>query len=137
VDESSYDCGDDGGESFFTPPGYLAEELISAADAVVTDYSSLAFAAGLLSKPLFFFVPDIERYRAHPGLNFDPEKEYGHCTSRDAEGLAAIIEDTVCGVDSYDYAREKEFISSYFDVPIGACTERLVSAISGFVCNVE
>jgi CDP-ribitol ribitolphosphotransferase len=137
VDEPSYDGGDDGGESFFMPPGYLAEELISAADAVVTDYSSLAFAAGLLSKPLFFFVPDIERYRACPGLNVDPEKEYGNYTSRDAASLAAIIDDTLCGVDSYDYAREKEFVSAYFDDFGGGCTERLVSVISGFVRGDE
>ena len=47
-------------------------DLLGFADLVVTDYSAVAFEAGLLGKPLRFYTPDIERYRSSPGLNIEP-----------------------------------------------------------------
>lgn len=44
-------------------------DLLGFADTVITDYSAIAFEAGLLGKKLEFFVPDIVRYRISPGLN--------------------------------------------------------------------
>ena len=51
-------------------------DLLEFADCVVTDYSAIAFEAGLLKKPVWFYVPDIEEYRVSPGLNIDPLNEF-------------------------------------------------------------
>ena len=47
-------------------------DVILAADLVVTDYSSLMFDAAVAAVPLVFFVPDLERYRDRErGFTFD------------------------------------------------------------------
>jgi CDP-ribitol ribitolphosphotransferase len=104
--------------------GFSAEELMSAADAVVTDYSSLAITAALLGKPLYFYLYDIDEYRRSPGLNIDPETEYGRYAARDAEQLARLITE-----EDYDAAYERAFVEKYIETYDGACTERLTDAI--------
>ena len=46
----------------------LARFKLPAFDALVTDYSSLAFDAGLVPLPVVFFAPDLEAYTARRGL---------------------------------------------------------------------
>jgi CDP-ribitol ribitolphosphotransferase len=104
--------------------GFSAEELMSAADAVVTDYSSLALTAALLGKPLYFYIYDIDEYRRSPGLNIDPEAEYGRYAARDAAGLARLIAEV-----DYDAAYERAFAERYIETYDGDCTKRLTDAI--------
>ncbi|WP_022881287.1 CDP-glycerol glycerophosphotransferase family protein [Gryllotalpicola ginsengisoli] len=48
-------------------------ELYLAADMLVTDYSSVMFDFTVTAKPIFFHMPDLERYRDQTrGFNFDP-----------------------------------------------------------------
>jgi CDP-ribitol ribitolphosphotransferase len=101
-----------------------AEELMYFADIVVTDYSSLAITAALLEKPLYYYVYDIEEYLRSPGLNIDPEEEYGKYAARDAGELARRI---IAG--GYDYAYERAFAAKYVSTFDGKCTERLAEAI--------
>jgi CDP-ribitol ribitolphosphotransferase len=108
--------------------GFSAEELMYAADIVVTDYSSLAFTAGLMGKPLFFFVYDIDVYRGNPGINIDPEEEYGRYTARNAAELARMI-DGSAGNGSYDFAFERYFAGKYVETYDGGCTARLAAEI--------
>ena len=51
-------------------------DLLACVDCVVTDYSAIAFEAGLARKPVWFYVPDIEEYRTSPGLNINPLEEF-------------------------------------------------------------
>ncbi|MDR0519617.1 MAG: CDP-glycerol glycerophosphotransferase family protein [Clostridiales Family XIII bacterium] len=106
-----------------SPAGFLAEELIFAADAVVTDYSSLAFAAAHIGKPLFFYLYDIEEYSASPGLNVDPEREYGKYSARDAAELAGML------AEPYDAEYERRFARRYITAERGRCTESLIEKI--------
>ncbi len=46
--------------------------LLRSADLLVTDYSSIVYDAALLKCPVAFYVPDIDEYRASPGLISDP-----------------------------------------------------------------
>lgn len=55
-------------------PGVPTIDLLGFADEIITDYSAIAFEAGLLGKPVRFYTPDIERYRASPGLNIEPDE---------------------------------------------------------------
>lgn len=51
-------------------------DVILAADLIVTDYSSLMFDASVARVPLAFFVPDIDAYRDRErGFTFDFERE--------------------------------------------------------------
>lgn len=51
-------------------------DVILAADMLVTDYSSLMFDAAVARVPLAFFVPDLETYReVERGFTFDFERE--------------------------------------------------------------
>ncbi|MDR3225434.1 MAG: CDP-glycerol glycerophosphotransferase family protein [Clostridiales Family XIII bacterium] len=111
------------GAGVFELPEFSAEELLSVADCVVTDYSSLALAAGLAGIPVYFFVYDIEAYRDSPGLNMDLEELYGRYTARDAQALADMID----GAYDADYARA--FTDEYIEVFDGACTARLAAKI--------
>lgn len=50
-------------------------ELLAACDAVVTDYSSVAFDAGCAGIPIFLYMPDIAEYKeARGGLCFNLKK---------------------------------------------------------------
>ena len=46
-------------------------ELIPASDAVISDFSSVMFEAGMLEKPVFLFATDIEEYTKDRELYFD------------------------------------------------------------------
>lgn len=46
-------------------------ELLPASDAVVSDYSSVMFEAGMINKPVFLFATDVEEYKKDRELYFD------------------------------------------------------------------
>jgi CDP-glycerol glycerophosphotransferase len=50
-------------------------DLYLAADALITDYSSVMFDYTVTGKPIIFLTPDLERYRAERGFYFDFEAE--------------------------------------------------------------
>lgn len=50
-------------------------ELYIACDVLITDYSSSMFDFTVTKKPIIFFVPDLERYRAERGFYFNYEDE--------------------------------------------------------------
>lgn len=82
-------------------------DLLHAADYVITDYSTVAFEAGFAGRPTLFYVPDIEEYRASPGLNIDPLVVLPTISFTDADELAEVL----LGTRSYD---EKAF-SAFMD----------------------
>lgn len=54
-------------------------ELLTAADILITDYSSIFFDYALLAKPIFIYAPDYEKYIQERGAYFnlrDIELEY-------------------------------------------------------------
>lgn len=48
-------------------------ELLSAADVLVTDYSSLMFEFSFMRKPVFLYMPDLEEYFIERGFYFEIE----------------------------------------------------------------
>ncbi|MFI8631724.1 CDP-glycerol glycerophosphotransferase family protein [Microbacterium sp. NPDC077663] len=69
-------------------------ELLLAADALITDYSSVMFDFTATGKPVYFFVPDLEHYRGRlRGFYFDlSERAPGPLTSTQEELTAALID---------------------------------------------
>lgn len=66
-------------------------ELIIAADAVISDYSSLTFEAGLLYKPVFLYTPDLLDYKQERGFYFDIEKLPYVLAENEEKLITAII----------------------------------------------
>lgn len=106
---------------------FTAEDLLSVADCVISDYSSVAFDAGLLRLPIFFYVYDIEEYKENTGLNIDLEKEYERYSARNIEQIISML------YEEYDLDYMKDFIYKYISCYDGKCTERLVSFILSIV----
>ena len=101
------------------------------ADCVITDYSAVAFEAGIIGKPVFFYVPDINEYRASPGLNIDPLAKFPQVSSPDAAKLMGHIADHVqsngriAKDDGFAAMIERDF-GSLLD---GRCTQRIAAEL--------
>lgn len=66
--------------------------LLLAADALITDYSSVMFDFSVTGKPMYFLVPDIDHYRGQlRGFYFDlAERAPGPLVRSQAELIAAL-----------------------------------------------
>ncbi|WP_428986244.1 CDP-glycerol glycerophosphotransferase family protein [Streptomyces pyxinae] len=74
------------------------EELCLAADALITDYSSLMFDYANLDRPILIHADDWETYTRVRGVCFDLTAEPPGPVTRDQEELAAVLgDDTWCG----------------------------------------
>ena len=79
-------------------------DLAKLSDGIISDYSATAIECSLLNKPLWFFVPDYEKYKAEKGLNIEIKNEFsGSCFENENELLNAIQG------DSYDFDNLKRF----------------------------
>jgi CDP-glycerol glycerophosphotransferase len=69
-------------------------ELFLVADALITDYSSVMFDYTVTGKPVFFFVPDLDDYRAKlRGFYFDLIEAAPGPVVRTAGELVSLIRD--------------------------------------------
>lgn len=75
-------------------------DLMKLADEIITDYSACAFEASLLSKPLWFYIPDYETYKEEQGLNTDMPKILPNACFFDENKL-------LCAIKSGEYDLEK------------------------------
>lgn len=62
-------------------------DIICAADAVISDYSGTAADAAALDIPVYFYIPDIERYGERCGINFDPRDVFPAMSFANASAL--------------------------------------------------
>lgn len=108
-------------------PGDVNELLLDA-DYVVTDYSSIAYEAYLLSKGVLFYEPDIEEYRLSPGLNTDPTKTSPEITFIKQDQLINYIGDLVVGRTCYPKKSLDCFVGDVFST-----SDSPVSDIADFI----
>ena len=69
----------------------VVEDLYLAADALVTDYSSMMFDYAVLDRPVVIFAPDWEEYQRERGVYFDLFAEPPGAVTVDADGLARAL----------------------------------------------
>lgn len=69
-----------------------ANELLSLADIVITDYSSIYFDFLVANKPILFYIPDFEEYSEKRGIYFKIEELPGPC-AKSLEELSSYIND--------------------------------------------
>jgi len=69
-------------------------QLLLAADALITDYSSVMFDFSVTGKPMFFLVPDLDHYRGQlRGFYFDLESRAPGPLVRTQDELVAALAD--------------------------------------------
>lgn len=108
-------------------------QLLLAADALITDYSSVMFDFSVTGKPMFFLVPDIEHYRGElRGFYFDLAAHAPGPVVRSQDELVAAIRDADPGAFAAKYAEWRAKFNARDD---GHAAERVVSRIldQGFV----
>jgi len=108
--------------------------LLLAADALITDYSSVMFDFSVTGKPMYFLVPDLEHYRGElRGFYFDLAAHApGPVVHTGDELVAALADDGTAARFASRYAAWRERFNSRDD---GHAAERVVARIldQGFV----
>lgn len=102
-------------------------ELMAAADMMITDYSSIMFDFAVTGKPIAFMASDLERYRDETrGFYFDFEHEHPGPIFRDADQAISWIRSNAHGVraNSEDYVN---FISKFAPRDDGNAAKRFVT----------
>lgn len=99
-------------------------DWIRMADAVITDYSSLALETAIAGKPLYFYIRDIEAYKRETGLNicFEQEK-IGKYAIKDIGKLMETIK------EPYDYSALEDFKKRYMEVSAEHAVDEFVAFI--------
>jgi CDP-glycerol glycerophosphotransferase (TagB/SpsB family) len=102
--------------------------LLVAADALVTDYSSVMFDFTATGKPIFFFAPDLEYYRGElRGFSLDLAAHApGPVTATQDELEEALADDEVRARYADRYAAWRERFNARDD---GHAAERVVARI--------
>jgi CDP-ribitol ribitolphosphotransferase len=102
-------------------PKLEINELLTATDVLVTDYSSSIFEWALLRRPLVLLVGDLAAYEQAPGLYLDYRTEMIGTQVVDTEGVAtAILE------DRFDLSGYDGFIERHIGTTEGRASERFV-----------
>jgi CDP-glycerol glycerophosphotransferase len=105
------------------------EDLLAAADVLVTDYSSLAVDQVSLGRPVVFFTPDIEDYAENVrGLVIPLEEAAPGPLLRTTDDLAAALLD-LDDVQRAHQAARAAFAASYCCLDDGAAAVRVVDAV--------
>lgn len=97
-------------DRFYFKGDFSTYDLLKAANAVITDYSACAFDACVLMKPLYFFVPDYDRYSAARGMNIDLKNELPKAVFEDAGELLSQMKN-----GEYDYDSLYSFKTKYME----------------------
>ncbi len=101
-------------------------EVLTATDVLVTDYSSSIFEWAILRRPLVLLVPDLLAYEADPGLYLDYRTAMIGTQVADTAGVAAAILD-----GSPDLRPYEAFIQHHLGRTDGGASERLVARFLG------
>lgn len=101
-------------ESVIFDEDFRSFDWLSAADFVISDYSSLVVEATVADKPLFLYVHDMDEYKSSTGLNVDFSAEpIAPYVFKDPLRLVAALD------ESYDMEKLREFRGRYIDIDIG------------------
>jgi len=102
-----------------------ANEVLLAADLLVTDYSSIIFEYALLGRPMAFLAPDLTAYERERGFFFDYRTGVPGPVVENTEALAHWIL-----AKQFDLRRVADFAAASFDVMDGRATERFVTGVA-------
>lgn len=92
-------------------------ELLVAADCLITDYSSIYFDYLLLNKPIIFLPYDRQKYEKEHGFIVDYDSVTPGCKPLSQKEFLKYLTGIICGKDDFDEMREalKNKIHKYQD----------------------
>jgi CDP-ribitol ribitolphosphotransferase len=107
-------------------PATEINELFTATDVLITDYSSSIFEWALLRRPLILLTADLREYETDPGLYLDYRTQMIGTQVRDADDVAcAVLE------QQFDLAPYDAFIARHLDASDGQASVRFVERFLG------
>lgn len=110
----------------YATQGETISELLAAADACVSDYSSLVFEYSLLDRPMAFFAYDQDDYDDWRGFYYDYEEFTPGPVVKTAEELA----DFVAHADErYEADRVASFRKKFMSACDGDATDRVCDVV--------
>lgn len=107
---------------------FMSYDWLSAADIIISDYSSFVTEASLAGIPLYLYTYDIDSYGRTTGLNVDFTKEpIGKYAFNSADELASALR------EPYDFEALSAFRDRYIDIDTENCTSDLADFIEGLI----
>ena len=107
------------------------QELLAAADVLVTDYSSVFFDFAITGRPMVFFAYDIDHYRDDlRGFYLDYEQSVPGPIVTTNEALRAEVSKSLDDADGFD-EKVREFQRVYAPHDDGHASRRVVDAFFG------
>ena len=113
IDEVKADC-----EEFSTM------DMMSVADAFISDYSCAIYEAGVMGIPLYFYTYDFDEYMSRRSVYMDYKNEIPGKMHSDAAELMKDIDQS-----GADMKKQKAFIDKYVELPQGSAAEKMVAAL--------
>ncbi len=105
------------------------QELYLAADALVTDYSSVFFDYALLRRPIVFYAPDLASYRDEVrGFYLDYEHDLPGPVTTTEDDLALRLREALEHGVADPQAHER-FVATFAPLDDGAASARVVDAV--------
>lgn len=102
-------------------PATELNDLLTATDVLVTDYSSSIFEWATLRRPLVLLVPDLATYEADPGLYLDYRTEMIGEQVTDTVGVARAVRSATVDDAAWD-----AFIERHLGQDVGGASRRFV-----------
>jgi CDP-glycerol glycerophosphotransferase len=107
-------------------------ELLLAADAMISDYSSIIFDFAITRRPILLFTHDLEHYRDElRGLCIDLEREAPGPMLRTPGELLAALRDLDNGLAEEHRDSLERFVERYLEYDRGDAAARAVEAVFG------
>lgn len=105
--------------------GLGVNELMCAADMLVTDYSSVVFEYSLLGRPMAFFAPDIEDYGDWRGFFYPYDEMTPGPIVHTSADLALTVAQELAAFDS---SKVDAFRARFMSACDGHSTDRIIEA---------
>ena len=105
---------------------FSAYDLAKLSYGIISDYSATTLECSLLNKPLWFYIPDYEKYKAEQGLNIDMTEEMDSASFIDESELLKSVKS-----GAYDFDNLKRFLDKYIENK-GTDNTKI---LAGIICN--
>jgi len=103
-----------------------SQDLLAAADALITDYSSMMFDYAITRRPLLFFCPDLEEYATQlRGFYFDLADRAPGPILRTQDELVGALHD-LDGLREQYAEKTEAFVAEFAPLDDGAASARVV-----------
>ncbi len=107
-----------------TDNNFSSMEMLSVADYVISDYSSIIYEAMVLEKPVYFYAFDLDQYEIKRGLFIDYVNEMPGLVTGSGKELFNEINNK-----KYDFNKQEMFKNKYLDLSKKDNTVEIVNLI--------